>query len=256
MSASVRTKSKSKSEKDKAERVVGGRKAVNPHFSIDQAVFDAARERAAARGLSVGEVVRRGLEEYAHGAPEQGDGRMGLLPAEAMQHVEALWRSGDKGRLNGYFAALAQAGWPLRMIADSMVDAGLVPSMSRQAVYERVAKVNEAPADLPPVPVLPLRRVQPVASPYDFSLRVAQEVYDEAVGRAKAEGAHMSAVVQDVVERFLRGEFDEGLDGPAEAETTPPADAVAKVPAPVGAAAAPAGRRSGVAVKRARPSVR
>jgi hypothetical protein len=252
MSASARTKSK----KDKVERVVGGRKAVNPHFAIDQAVLEAAREHASACGLALGAVVRRGLDEYANGAVGQPGDRKGLLPAEAMQHVRALWEFGEKDRLNGYFVALSQAGWPLRTIAESVVDAGLAPSMSRQAVFQRISKVDQVPEGLPPVPPLPLRRSAPAATPHDFSVRVPQEVYDAAVGRAKAEGAHLSVVVQDIAERFVRGEFDDlGAGGDGHG-----ADVGAAMPGvapgePAEVAAKPR-RRTGVAVKRVRPSAR
>jgi hypothetical protein len=213
--------------------MLDGEPASNRHFLLDRDMMKKATARCAAQGIIISDVLRHGVDVYAEGAPPEGKEKTALmfLPDRAMKALAKEYETNSE-RATHYMAALHRAGWPTRVIADSLVESGVAFRMSRQAVSLRVLKApDELFDDLPKVPDLgprrpivsarkgqtgeykPLPPKRPRDMAHDVGFRVKNSVYADAARRAKHEGAMMSGVLDLVLEAYLAGEYDKALVG-------------------------------------------
>jgi antitoxin component of RelBE/YafQ-DinJ toxin-antitoxin module len=182
-------------------------------FRLDQELRQRLRARLAREGRTMSEVVTHGLRQYVQYARRRG--RRGspegspVLPERIAARLRELRSAGHSDLLSATLAALNQAGWPLRPLADAL-------GISRQAVQARVR--GRATADLPdqvpkcePPPPFPHRRVASAAGlrPHltikiDHTLRVA------AHQAAADEGCSLSQVVETILDRYLSQGMAEG----------------------------------------------
>jgi hypothetical protein len=195
--------------------MIYGEVGKNRHFVLDSEVADPVEEKVSAVGVTLAEVCRTILKEYADGASEEArsfTGKVPPLPPMAVAGLSEVWATGDQPRINAYMAALYDAGWPLRSIGDGMEGTGLDKTMSRQAVHLRVEQVDpeHLPTGLPDVPEPVMRRFAPLPEGrrHDFSFRIADSVYEVANRRATFEASTIAVVLEDGLRRRLSGEVD------------------------------------------------
>ena len=206
---------------------VAGKVATNRHFMLDAKLFNKVDLKSARSGLTCTDVLRLGLAEYAAGAAEAAASGakhevLDKLPPESLNDLKALYDAGDIALVDSYLAALHEAGWPLRLLGLSLSAIGVKGKsrtnpdapLTRQAVSLRVLNAAVAPPEtLPAVPSLPLRRyssrtvARDPQTVRDFALRLPDEEYRLAMMRAKAEGALMASVAEDIMRRYLEGSF-------------------------------------------------
>ena len=129
-----------------------GKPAKNRHFEVSIANAEAAKARADDEGVSISDVMRAGLKDYAKKTPaaaKRSERERLLLPTSGVRGLRKMFQTGRSEMISGYMAALANAGWPLQAIADSVTEDGLAETMTRQAVSLRVNKANSAEGGLP-----------------------------------------------------------------------------------------------------------
>ena len=206
-------------------------------FRLDTERRQRLRARLAREGRTMSEVVTSGLRQYVQHArhrEERGDGGgTPVLPERIAARLRELRSSGRSELLSATLAALHEAGWPLRPLAEAL-------GISKQAVQARVRRlagaragaqvaeavqaiqaVQAAPAgDLAeigrpgadglavacePPPPFPQRRVASAAGlrPHltvkiDYTLRVS------AHRVAADEGHSLTQVVEGILDRYLK----------------------------------------------------
>jgi len=209
-------------------------------FRLDTERRQRLRARLAREGRTMSEVVTSGLRQYVQHArhrEERGDGGgTPVLPERIATRLRELRSSGRSELLSATLAALHEAGWPLRPLAEAL-------GISKQAVQARVRRraaaragvqavqaVQAAPAgDLAeigrpgadelavacePPPPFPQRRVASAAGlrPHltvkiDYTLRVS------AHRVAADEGHSLTQVVEGILDRYLKhGLIDKDAD--------------------------------------------
>ena len=111
-------------------------------FRLDQEQRQRLRARLAREGRTMSEVVTHGLRQYVQHARHRDDpetpGTL-VLPERIAARLRELRSSGRSELLSATLAALNEAGWPLRPLAEAL-------GISRQAVQARVRR--RAPAQL------------------------------------------------------------------------------------------------------------
>ena len=109
-------------------------------FRLDQEQRQRLRARLAREGRTMSEVVTHGLRQYVQHARHRDDpettGTL-VLPERIAARLRELRSSGRSELLSATLAALNEAGWPLRPLAEAL-------GISRQAVQARVRR--RAPA--------------------------------------------------------------------------------------------------------------
>ena len=179
------------------------------------------------------EVVTHGLRQYvrhARHAPAAAPGPVQpVLPVQPVQPVlpelpereadrlRELRASGRSDLLSATLAALSEAGWPLRPLAEAL-------GISKQAVQRRIrrripAELRGRVASCEPPPPFPHRReasangLRPhLTIKIDHALRAA------AHQAAAHEGNSLSQVVESILDRYLRhGMAAEDQPGPSTA---------------------------------------
>ncbi len=200
-------------------------------FRLDTEQRQRLKARLAREGRTMSEVVTHGLRQYvlrpasaaraleAGESPAHGEAGAPRLPERIAATLRELRSSGRSELLSATLAALSEAGWPLRPLAEAL-------GISKQAVQTRIRR--RIPADLrrhvtdcEPPPPFPHRRVASVNGlrPHltvkiDYTLRAA------AHQAAAHEGNSLSQVVETIVDRYLRhgmtGE-DQSLPAPRRA---------------------------------------
>src|SRR5437588_5514976 len=104
-------------------------------FRLDQELRQRLRARLAREGRTMSEVVTHGLRQYVQHGRNRGHGglpdRALVLPERIAARLRELRSAGHSDVLSATLAALNQAGWPLRPLADAL-------GISRQAVQARV----------------------------------------------------------------------------------------------------------------------
>jgi len=112
-------------------------------FRLDQEQRQRIRARLAREGRTMSEVVTHGLRQYVaharHRAAAVGGADSGTpqLPERVAARLRELRSSGRSEVLSGTLAALTEAGWPLRSLAEAL-------GISRQAVQARVRRLARA----------------------------------------------------------------------------------------------------------------
>ena len=179
-------------------------------FRLDQERRQRLRARLAREGRTMSEVVTHGLRQYVQAARHRdGAGGLGVpvLPERMAARLRELRSSGRSELLSGTLAALHEAGWPLRPLAEAL-------GISRQAVQARVRRLARAGHRNPlrdpavpcePPPPFPQRRVASasglrphVTIKIDHTLRVS------AHRAAADEGSSLTQVVEAILDGYLR----------------------------------------------------
>ena len=155
------------------------------------------------------EVVTHGLRQYVQRArhapaePDPSAARGLVLPERVAGRLRELRSSGHSELLSATLAALSEAGWPLRPLAEAL-------GISKQAVQRRIrrripAELRGHVTNLEPPPPFPHRReasangLRPhLTIKIDYGLRTA------AHQAAAHEGSSLSQVVESILDRYLR----------------------------------------------------
>jgi antitoxin component of RelBE/YafQ-DinJ toxin-antitoxin module len=206
-------------------------------FRLDQEQRQRIKARLAREGRTMSEVVTHGLRQYVQRArrgdgtghpgakpPESAPGRL-VLPDRIAAMLRELRSSGRSELLSATLAALSEAGWPLRPLAEAL-------GVSKQAVQRRIR--GRVPAELrghvpscEPPPPFPHRRE---ASANGFrphlTIKIDHALRAAAHQAAAHEGHSLSQVVETILDRYLR----HGMAG--EDQPPPPASPPAPSPAP------------------------
>ncbi len=179
-------------------------------FRLDTERRQRLRARLAREGRTMSDVVTNGLRQYVQHArhrDQRGDGEGGtalVLPERVAARLRELRSSGRSEALSATLAALHEAGWPLRPLAEAL-------GISKQAVQARVRRRAAGglrePVTVSEPPRFPQRRVASAAGlrPHltvkiDYTLRVtAHQV-------AAGQGHSLTQVVEDILDRYLADE--------------------------------------------------
>ena len=106
-------------------------------FRLDQEQRRRLRARLAREGRTMSEVVTHGLRQYVQRArhapvvPDASASPSPVLPERIAARLRELRSSGRSDLLSATLAALSEAGWPLRPLAEAL-------GISNQAVQRRV----------------------------------------------------------------------------------------------------------------------
>jgi antitoxin component of RelBE/YafQ-DinJ toxin-antitoxin module len=201
-------------------------------FRLDQEQRQRLRARLAREGRTMSEVVTHGLRQYVQRAvlargddpPEPPDhgGALRLpapprpprpprlvLPERVAASLRELRSSGRSELLSATLAALSEAGWPLRPLADAL-------GVSRQAIQARVrrripAELRARVTNCEPPPPFPHRRVASANGqrPH-LTIKIDQALRAAAHREAAHEGRSLSQVVETILDRYLRHGLAEG----------------------------------------------
>ena len=141
------------------------------------------------------------------------------VPEGLAARLRELRSSGRSQLLSATLAALAEAGWPLRSLAEAL-------GVSRQAVQARVrrrvpAELREHVVSCEPPPPFPQRRVASAAGlrPH-LTIKIDHALRAAAHRAAAHEGRSLSLVVEAILDRYLRHGMPDG-DQPVRAVSRP-----------------------------------
>ena len=161
------------------------------------------------------EVVTQGLRQYvAHARHRAGVAGLGtpVLPERVAARLRELRSSGRSELLSGTLAALNDAGWPLRSLAEAL-------GISRQAVQARVrralAGLRDPGVPCEPPPPFPQRRVASAAGlrPH-MTIKIDHTLRASAHRAAADEGSSLTQVVETILDRYLRHGMADGDRAP------------------------------------------
>ena len=193
-------------------------------FRLDQEQRRRLKARLAREGRTMSEVVTQGLRQYVQGVLARGGSpakspEPPRLPERIAARLRELRSSGRSDLLSATLAALSEAGWPLRPLAEAL-------GISKQAVQRRIRR--RIPAELrghvtncEPPPPFPHRR-EASANGYrpHLTIKIDHTLRSAAHQAAAREGNSLSQVVETILDRYLR----HGLSG----EDQPPASRPAR----------------------------
>ena len=178
-------------------------------FRLGQEQRRLLRARLAREGRTMSEVVTHGLRQYVQRArhapvvPDPPAAGGPVLPERIAARLRELRSSGRSEMLSATLAALNEAGWPLRPLAEAL-------GISRQAVQARVRR--RAPAELrehvvpcEPPPPFPQRRVaSPTGLRPHLTIKIDHTLRASAHRAAADEGSSLTQVVEAILDRYLR----------------------------------------------------
>jgi antitoxin component of RelBE/YafQ-DinJ toxin-antitoxin module len=199
-------------------------------FRLDQEQRQRLRARLARDGRTMSEVVTHGLRQYVATVLARGDGvspgggppgHGGLpaphtprpprpvLPERVATRLRELRSTGRSELLSGTLAALNEAGWPLRSLAEAL-------GISRQAVQARVrrrarAGLRDPGVPCEPPPPFPQRRVASAAGlrPH-LTIKIDHTLRVSAHQAAADEGTSLTQVVETILDHYLRQGMADG----------------------------------------------
>jgi hypothetical protein len=206
-------------------------------FRLDQERRQRLRARLAREGRTMSEVVTHGLRQYVQAVLVRGDDppeppehggavrppvppRL-VLPERIAARLRELRSSGRSELLSATLAALNEAGWPLRPLAEAL-------GVSRQAVQARVrrrapaqlreAELREYAVNCEPPPPFPHRRVASAAGlrPH-LTIKIDHTLRASAHRAAADEGSSLTQVVEAILDRYLRHGMADGDQAPRPA---------------------------------------
>jgi len=193
----------------KQQGLMGSRRLLT--FRLDQEQRQRLRARLAREGRTMSEVVTHGLRQYVQHARHR-DGLLGrdgppVLPERVAARLRELRSSGRSELLTGTLAALNEAGWPLRSLAEAL-------GVSRQAVQARVRRlarsglrdpVRDPAVPCEPPPPFPQRRVASASGlrPH-LTIKIDHTLRTSAHQAAADEGSSLTQVVEAILDRYLR----------------------------------------------------
>jgi DNA-binding Lrp family transcriptional regulator len=186
-------------------------------FRLDQEQRQRLRARLAREGRTMSEVVTNGLRQYVQAARQRGaDGaRLGtpVLPDRVATRLRELRSSGRSELLSGTLAALTEAGWPLRSLAEAL-------GISRQAVQARVRRLartglRDPAVPCEPPPPFPQRRVASASGlrPH-LTIKIDHTLRASAHRAAADEGSSLTQVVEAILDGYLRHGMADGDQAP------------------------------------------
>jgi len=192
-------------------------------FRLDQEQRQRLKVRLAREGRTMSEVVTQGLRQYVkHARGADGGARAGplVLPERVAARLRELRSSGRSELLSATLAALNEAGWPLRPLADAL-------GISRQAVQARVrrrrppADLSESVVNCEPPPPFPHRRVASAAGlrPH-LTIKIDHTLRASAHRAAADEGSSLTQVVEAILDRYLRHGMPDEDQAPQEASSS------------------------------------
>jgi antitoxin component of RelBE/YafQ-DinJ toxin-antitoxin module len=169
-------------------------------FRLDQELRQRLRARLAREGRTMSEVVTHGLRQYVQHARGTSVVKGGLvLPERIAARLRELRSTGRSEMLSATLAALNQAGWPLRPLADAL-------GISRQAVQARVRRRPAAALRdrVEPPPPFPHRRLASAAGlrPH-LTVKIDHTLRAAAHEAAAGEGYSLSQVVETILDRYI-----------------------------------------------------
>jgi hypothetical protein len=195
-------------------------------FRLDPEQRQRLKTRLAREGRTMSEVVTHGLRQYVqHARHGDGPGSAGspglkaagrlassptsksasklVLPDRVAARLRELRSTGHSELLSATLAALHEAGWPLRPLADAL-------GISRQAVQARVCRLASAElrarvTNCEPPPPFPRRRVASAAGlrPH-LTIKIDHTLRSSAHRAAADEGHSLTQVVEGILDRYLR----------------------------------------------------
>ena len=142
-----------------------------------------------------------------------------MLPERIAARLRELRSSGRSELLSATLAALSEAGWPLRPLAEAL-------GISRQAVQARVrrrvpAALRRQVTGFEPPPPFPQRRVASANGHRPHLTIKIDDALRSAAHRAAAhDGRSLSQVVEAILDRYLRHGLADA-DQPARAASRP-----------------------------------
>ena len=182
-------------------------------FRLDQEQRRRLKARLARDGRTMSEVVTHGLRQYVQHARAAGSAKPAVasakgteklvLPDRVATRLRELRATGHSDLLSATLAALHEAGWPLRPLADAL-------GISRQAVQARVrrraaAALREHVTNCEPPPPFPQRRMASAAGfrPH-LTIKIDHSLRASAHRAAADEGNSLTQVVEAILDRYLR----------------------------------------------------
>ena len=182
-------------------------------FRLDQEQRRRLKARLARDGRTMSEVVTHGLRQYVQHARATGSAKPAVasakdteklvLPDRIAARLRELRATGHSDLLSATLAALNEAGWPLRPLADAL-------GISRQAVQARVrrraaAALRDHVANCEPPPPFPHRRMASAAGfrPH-LTIKIDHSLRASAHRAAADEGNSLTQVVEAILDRYLR----------------------------------------------------
>jgi antitoxin component of RelBE/YafQ-DinJ toxin-antitoxin module len=185
-------------------------------FRLDQEQRQRLRARLAREGRTMSEVVTHGLRQYVQRArhpggagrpevlarPASAPGGL-VLPDRVAAWLRELRSSGRSELLSATLAALSEAGWPLRPLAEAL-------GISKQAVQRRIrcrvpVELRGHVTNCEPPPPFPHRRE---ASANGFrphlTIKIDRTLRAAAHQAAAHDGSSLSQVVESILDRYLR----------------------------------------------------
>ena len=186
-------------------------------FRLDQELRQRLRARLAREGRTMSEVVTHGLRQYVqharHRDAPETTGTL-VLPERIAARLGELRSSGRSELLSGTLAALNDAGWPLRSLAEAL-------GISRQAVQARVrralAGLRDPGVPCEPPPPFPQRReASPAGLRPHLTIKIDHTLRVSAHQAAADEGSSLTQVVEAILDRYLRNGMADGDQAPRE----------------------------------------
>jgi predicted HicB family RNase H-like nuclease len=185
-------------------------------FRLDAEQRRRLKARLAREGRTMSEVVTHGLRQYVKVASARGEEpartetpARPVLPDRVAARLRELRASGRSELLSATLAALAEAGWPLRSLAEAL-------GISRQAVQARArrrtgAELREHVMNCEPPPPFPHRRGASAAGfrPH-LTIKIDRALRAAAHRAAAYEGSSLSQVVESILDRYLRHGMPDG----------------------------------------------
>jgi antitoxin component of RelBE/YafQ-DinJ toxin-antitoxin module len=187
-------------------------------FRLDTEQRQRLRARLTREGRTMSEVVTHGLRQYVqrqHAPSVPRSAGRPVLPDRVAARLCELRSSGRSDLLSATLAALTEAGWPLRPLADAL---GISPQAVQARVRRRVSgQLREHVESYEPPPPFPHRRVASAAGfrPH-LTIRIDQALRAAAHRAAAHDGRSLSQVVEAILDRYLR-------HGLADGDKPPPA---------------------------------
>jgi antitoxin component of RelBE/YafQ-DinJ toxin-antitoxin module len=188
-------------------------------FRLDQEQRRRLKARLARDGRTMSEVVTHGLRQYVQGVLARGGSppdppEPPRLPERIAARLRELRSSGRSDLLSATLAALSEAGWPLRPLAEAL-------GISKQAVQRRIR--HRVPAELrghvtncePPPPFPHRREASANGHRPHLTIKIDHTLRAAAHQAAAHEGSSLSQVVETILDRYLRHGMAGGDQPPA-----------------------------------------
>jgi len=177
-------------------------------FRLDQEQRRRLKARLAREGRTMSEVVTQGLRQYVQGVLARGGSpakspEPPRLPERIAARLRELRSSGRSDLLSATLAALSEAGWPLRPLAEAL-------GISKQAVQRRIRR--RVPVELrghvtncePPPPFPHRREASANGHRPHLTIKIDHALRAAAHQAAAHEGSSLSQVVETILDRYLR----------------------------------------------------